>query len=61
MLNTLLEVAGFGLIIGFCVVVWWPAALLLGGLGLLVAAGVRDNPTAKVRPLSSVRDRAAEQ
>lgn len=36
MLNTVLEVAGFLLVVLFCVVVWWPSALLVGGVGLLL-------------------------
>lgn len=38
MLNELLEVVGFLLVIAFCIIVWWPAALLVAGLGLIAAA-----------------------
>ncbi len=39
-MNRLLSVAGVGALAGFCVL-WWPASLLLGGLGLLGLALIR--------------------
>ncbi len=42
MVNTLLELVGAAFIIVFCLVVWWPSALLIAGLLCLAGAGVRD-------------------
>lgn len=40
MLENLLEIIGFALIVAFCIVVWWPSALLVGGIGLIAASVV---------------------
>lgn len=42
MLNDVLEVLGFLLVVAFCLVVWWPSALLVGGVLLIVTATVRS-------------------
>jgi hypothetical protein len=45
--NTLLEIAGFLLIVVFAYVVWAPAALLVAGLGLVAAALAGERAEAK--------------
>lgn len=42
MLPTLLEASGFAFVLVFCVLVWWPSAFLVGGLGLILASRAAD-------------------
>lgn len=41
-MNELLEVVGAALVVAFCAIMWWPSALLVAGVLLIVAAAVRD-------------------
>lgn len=36
--TTVLEVLGVLLIVAFCLVLWWPSALLVGGVALLIVS-----------------------
>lgn len=38
MSSDLRELLGFTLLVAFAVVVWWPAALLVAGVGLILSA-----------------------
>lgn len=38
MLGTLLELAGFGMLVAFAYLCWPPAALVVGGVGFIVGA-----------------------
>lgn len=42
MVNALLELLGLALIVAFVWLMFWPAALLVGGALLVVAANVRQ-------------------
>lgn len=44
MQSTLLELAGFACLIAFAYLLWAPAALLVTGVGLLLAGIVSDLP-----------------
>lgn len=59
MVNDVLELVGFLLVLAFCVIVWWPAAVLVAGLGLIAAALARDRSAR--RPVDGLeRRRIAE-
>jgi hypothetical protein len=49
-LTTILEVLAVALIIAFCVVVWWPSALLVGGIALLVMSWAISGSSVKPKP-----------
>jgi cytochrome c biogenesis protein CcdA len=47
--NDLLELLGALLVVAFFAVVWWPAALLVAGVLLILAAWIRER-TAPAEP-----------
>jgi hypothetical protein len=60
MVNAALELVGFLLVLAFCLVVWWPAALLVGGLGLIATAIANERAEAR-RPVDELIARRAER
>lgn len=49
--TTLLELAGIGLLVAFAGLVWWPAALAVAGVSLIVLAWAIERQRPTVRPV----------
>lgn len=56
-LTTLMELAGILLVVAFAAVVWWPAALAVGGCSLIVLAWAIER---RVPPRPRVDDDGTE-